>query len=205
MQPIHLSGLIVQPIAQRIRDWNLDGKISEEDFDRVLSSDGRALVDHSLAPGDWVPAPDVEGLIGLAAEQLGGETGLVEWADEIVSGWQLEPAIEDLIHAGRALADSPGFVVSQAIELIVRDANWTYDGGRTSFSVRLAGLGDVSPALKALIGALLARLALAPATLDFDVRFDGVDGDDLVVFGEAPDGTDDGQGESRLHQAALVA
>jgi hypothetical protein len=205
MQPIQLSGLIVQPIAQRIRDWNLDGKISEEDFDRVLSSDGRALVDHPLAPGDWVPAPDVEGLVGLAAEQMGGETGLVEWADEIVSGWELEPAIEDLIHAGRALVDSPGFVVSQASEMIVRDANWTYDGGRTSFSVRLSGLGDVSPALKALIGALLARLALAPTTLDFDVRFDGIDGDDLVIFGEAPDGTDDGQGESRLHQAALVA
>jgi hypothetical protein len=46
---------------------------------------------------------------------------------------------------------------------------------------------------------------MAPTTLDFDVRFDGIDGDDLVIFGEAPDGTDDGQGESRLHQAALVA
>lgn len=205
MQKIHLSGLIVQPIAERIRDWNLDGKISEEDLDRALSSDGRALVDHSLAFGDWVPAEDVEGLVGLAAEQIGGETGLVEWADEIILGWRSESAIEDLVHGGRALADSSGFIVSQASGLVVRDADWSYDGGRTSFSVRLRGLGEMSPALKALIGALLARLALLPTDLDFDVRFDGIDGEDLVVFGDAPDGTDDDQGQSRLHQAALIA
>ena len=205
MQSIHLSGLIVQPIAQRIQDWNFDGKISEEDLDRTLSGDARALVDHSVGPGDWVPVADVEGLVGLVAEQIGGETGLVEWADEIVCSWQVEESIENLIHAGRTLADSPGFVVSQVSGLVVRDADWIYEGGRTSFNVRLRGLGDVSPALKALIGALLARLAVAPTDLDFDVRFDGIDGEDLVVFGEAPNGTDDGQGESRLHQAALIA
>jgi len=205
MQGIHLSGLIAGPIAQRIRDWNLEGKINEEDLDHALSSDGRALVDHSLAFGDWVPSEDVEGLVGLAAEQIGGETGLVEWADEIILGWRSESAIQDLIHAARALADSPGFVVSQMSELVVRDADWSYDGGRTSFSVRLRGLGEMSPALKALVGALLARMALLPTELDFDVRFDGIDGGDLVVFGEAPDGTDDDQGQSRLHQAALIA
>ncbi len=205
MQSIHLSGLIVQPIAERIRDWNLDGKISEEDLDRALSSDGRALIDHSLAFGDWVPVEDVEGLVGLAADQIGGETGMVEWADEIVLGWHSESAIENLVRAGRALVDSPGFVVTQASGLVVRDADWSYDGGRTSFSVRLRGLGDVSPALKALLGSLLARLACLPTNLDFDVRFDGIDGEDLVVFGEAPDGRDDDQGQSRLHQAALIA
>jgi hypothetical protein len=205
MQRIHLSGLIAAPIANRIRHWNLDNKISEEDLDRALSCDGRALVDHSLAFGDWVPVEDVEGLVGLAAEQIGGETGLVEWADEIVRGWQSESAVGDLIHVGRSLADSSGFVVSQMSGLVVRDADWSYDGGRTSFSVRLRGLGEMSPALKALIGASLARLALVPTDLDFDVRFDGIDGEDLVVFGDAPDGTDDGQGQSRLHQAALIA
>ena len=205
MQGIHLSGLVAAPIAQRIRDWHLVGKISEEDLDHALSSDGRALVDHSLAFGDWVPAEDVEGLVGLAAEQIGGETGLVEWADEIIAGWRSESAIKDLIHAGRALADSPGFVVSQTSGLVVRDADWSYDGGRTSFSVRLHGLGEMSPALKALIGALLARMALLPTDLEFDVRFDGIDGEDLIVFGEAPGGTDDDQAESRLHQAALIA
>ncbi len=205
MQSIHLSGLIVQPIAERIRDWNLDGKISEEDLDRALSSDGRALIDHSLAFGDWVPVEDVEGLVGLAADQIGGETGMVEWADEIVLGWHSESAIENLVRAGRALVDSPGFVVTQASGLVVRDADWSYDGGRTSFSVRLRGLGDVSPALKALLGSLLARLACLPTNLGFDVRFDGIDGEDLVVFGEAPDGRDDDQGQSRLHQAALIA
>jgi len=205
MQKIHLSGLIVQPIAQRIADWNLEGKISEEDLDHALSSDARALVDHSLTFGDWVSGVDVEGLVGLAAEQIGGETGLVEWADEIVRDWQTEASVENLIHAARTLADPSGFVVSQVSELIVRDADWTYKGGRTSFSVRFGGMADVSPALKALIGALLARLAVTPTELDFDVRFDGIDGEDLVVFGEALDGTDDGCGESRLHQAALIA
>ena len=205
MQPIHFSGLIVQPIAQRIQGWCLDGKISEEDLDHALSTDARSLVDHSLAFGDWVSVEEVESLVALVAEQLGGETGLVEWADEIVCGWQSETSIENLIHVSRELVDSSGFVVSQVSELIMRDADWAYEGGPTSFSVRLSRMGDVSPALKALIGALLARLAATPTDLDFDVRFDGIDGDDLVVFGEVVGSNDDGQGESRLHQAALIA
>jgi hypothetical protein len=36
------------------------------------------------------------------------------------------------------------------------------------------------------------------------VRFDGIDDDELVVFGEAL-GFDDPDEESRLHQAALIA
>lgn len=204
MQLIHLSGHLVGPIAQRIRAWNLDGKITEDDLEYALTADARALVDHSTGFVDWAPLEDVEGLVGLVAEQIGGETGLVDWADDLVECWQDEAPFEDLIRAGRSLADAPGFVVSQASELLVRDADWVYDGGRSSFTVRLRGLGDASPALKALLGALLARLAVAPRGRDFDVRFDGIDGDDLVVFGEALSDDDSSQ-ESRLHQAALIA
>jgi hypothetical protein len=204
MQSIHLSGLLVEAIAQRIRGWNLDGKISEDDLEYALTADARALVDHSMGSVDWAPLGDVEGLLSLVAEQIGGETGLVEWAEDLVECWQDEAPIEDLLRAGRSLADAPGFVVSQASELLIRNADWTYDGGRSAFSVRLRGLGDASPALKALLGALLARLAMAPRDRDFDVRFDGIDSDDLIVFGEALS-ADDPNEESRLHRAALIA
>lgn len=204
MQSIQLSGLLVGPIAQRIRRWNLDGKINEDDLEYALTDDARALVDHSMGFVDWAPLEDVEGLVGLAAEQIGGDTGLVEWAQALVDDWQDEAPIEDLIRGSQSLADAPGFVVSQASELLVRNADWIYDGGRSTFSVRLRGMGDASPALKVLLGALLARLAMTSGGRDFDVRFDGVESDELVVFGEAVSG-DDSSGESRLHQAALIA
>ncbi len=198
-----VSGLIVQPIAEHIRAWNLEGKISEQDLDDALTYEGRALVDHTLALADWVPVEDVEGLVGLAVEQVGGETGIVEWAEEIVRGWENEAAVETLLRAGRSLVDAPGFVVSQVSALVLNSADWVYEGGDTSFSVRLSGLDDVSPALKALMGAIFARLAEIPTDRDFDVRFDEIDGGDLVVFGEVCD--DDGLGRSRLHRAALIA
>lgn len=205
MNGIHLSGLIVEPIAERIRGWNVAGKISEEDLENALSGDARALIDHSLSEEDWASLDDVEGLVGLVAEQIGGETGLVEWADEIVSDWQEKAAIENLVKVGCSLTDSPGFVVSQASALLLRDADWLYDGGRSSFNVRLRGMSEVSPALKALIGALLARLAMISTDLEFDVRFDGVDDGDLVVFGEIAEQESDEGGKGRLHQAALIA
>jgi hypothetical protein len=204
MQSIHLSGLLVGPIAQRIRRWNLDGKINEDDLEYALTDDARALVDHSMGFVDWAPLEDVEGLVGLAAEQIGGDTGMVEWAQSLVEGWQREAPIENLIRGSQSLTDAPGFVVSQASELLVRDADWIYDGGRSTFSVRLRGMGDASPALKVLLGALLARLAMASSGREFDVRFDGVESDELVVFGEAVS-IDDPDEESRLHQAALIA
>ena len=204
MQSIHLSGLLVGPIAQRIRAWSLDGKINEDDLEFALTADARALVDHSAGFVDWIPLEDVEGLVSLVAEQIGGETGLVEWAQELSESWQNEAPIDDLIRGGRSLADAPGFVVSQACELLVRDADWVYDGGRSAFAVRLRGMSEVSPALKVLLGALLARLATAPDGRDFDVRFDGIDDSDLRIFGETLSGEDPNQ-ESRLHQAALIA
>ena len=204
MQSIHLSGLFVEPIAQRIRAWNLDGKINEDDLEDALTGDARALLDHSAGFVEWTSLENVEGLLGLVAGQIGGETGLVEWAKNLAESWQAEAPIEDLIRSAGGLADAPGFVVSQACELLVRDAAWVYEGGRSAFSVRLRGMGEASPALKALLGGILAQLAMAPAGRDFDVRFDGVDGDDLVVFGECPS-LDDPNQESRLHQAALIA
>ena len=87
MPSTDLSGLIVQPLAQRIKDWCAAGKLDEEDLDRALSEEARAWVEHSIADGDWAPLRDVEGLIRIAAEQLGGETGLVEWAPDLVEAW----------------------------------------------------------------------------------------------------------------------
>ncbi len=204
MESIHLSGLFVQPIADRIRGWNDEGKLDEGELDRALTADARALVDHSIGAEDWVSLENVEGLIGLVAEQLGGETGLVEWASEIVESWQGEERIARVLRSGRSLTDAPGFVVSQAAGMLLRDADWFYEGGWSAFSVRIHGLHGASLALKALLGALLARLAASRGGREFDVRFDGIDGDDLVVFGEMPS-DEHMRGESRLHRAALVA
>jgi hypothetical protein len=204
MQCIHLSGFLVQPIVERVRDWSADGKITEDDLERALTSDARAHLDHSIGIADWASLGDVEGLVVLAAEQIGGETGFVEWAEEIVECWREAEPIEGLMRASRSLADAPGFIVSQVSEILVRNADWLYDGGRLAFSVRLRGMSEASPALKSFLGALLARIAIASRDRDFDVRFEGIDGDDLVIFGEAPS-DDDADGESRLHQAALIA
>jgi len=205
--PTELSGWLIQPLAARLREWSLAGKLDEDDFERRLSHDGRSWLDHPLEAGDWAPLDDVEGLVSLAAEQLGGEPGLVEWADQIVADWQGTDPLIGLLRAARALVDAPGFVVSQASELLVREPDWRYDGGRRAFAVRLRGLGAASPALKALVGALLARLVREVQSHDFDVRFEGLDGEELVVFGEIESdaaAADEELGESRLHRAALV-
>ncbi|MAG32692.1 MAG: hypothetical protein CL908_17570 [Deltaproteobacteria bacterium] len=202
-----LSGLLVQPLAERIREWYLAGKLDEGDLERALSNDGHALVDHPVGSGEWVPLSDVEGLVTLVAEQLGGEAGLADWASEIVEGWQGADPVRELVQVARSLVDAPGFVVSQASELLVCEPDWRYDGGRSAFAVRLRGVEAASSSLKALLGALLARLANAVQDLAFDVRFEGVDADELVVFGEiAADGEIEGEElqESRLHRAALV-
>lgn len=207
MQSIQLSGLFVAPIAQRIRQWIDAGKINEDDLANALSSDARAFVDHSMDPSDWAPLEDVEDLVRLVADQIGGEAALVDWSEAILESERVESPIEGLIHSGRSLVDAPGFVVSQASELLVRDADWRYEGGRSAFSVRLRGVSDVSPALKSLLGGLLARLAESSSARDFDVRFDGIDGEDLVVFGEVvwEGELQVDERESRLHQAALIA
>lgn len=203
MSEVHVSGLLVQPIAERVRDWHAQGKLSEDDLDRALSTEARARVDHAIAPDDWAPLSDVEGLVALVAEQIGDASFFVEWADEIFARWSDEPWVEGLLRSGRRLVDGPGFVVSRAGGLLVRDADWCYEGGRDAFSVRFAGLDDASASLKSLVGALLARLADATRPGCFDARFEGIDAGDLHVFGAAPP-RDDADGDSRLHRAALV-
>jgi hypothetical protein len=206
MNPIQLSGLLAQPLALRIRDWRDAGKLDEDALDDALPSDARAWIDHPIALEDWAALDEIEALVDLAASQLGGEAGLVEWADELVAGWLLESPLADVLARGRWLVDGPGYVLSEAGAALLSTADWRYEGGRASFGVRFEGLGDLSPALKALLGACLARLADAAQPDRFDVRFDGVDGDVLVVFGarlEQPLVGGD-QSEHRLHRAALI-
>lgn len=206
MHPTQLSGFFVRPLAQRVRDWLDAGKLDDDALDDALSVDARAFVDHPLPLDAWAPIEDVEGLIALASAQLGGETGLVEWADEIAAAWLEESVVADLVVAGRRLVDGPGFVLATFGERLLETGDWAYEGGRESFSVRFAGLETASPALKALLGACLARVAAAAEPDRFDVRVEGVDAEALVVFGglAAPsDARDDA--EDRLHRAALIA
>lgn len=201
---VALSGLIVQPIAQRLADWTQSGKLDEDALD-ALSTDARAFVEHSIAPTDWAGIEDVEALVSLAASQLGGETGLVEWADEIAADLLESTPIADLVQAARRLHDDgPGFLASQTSDRLLRAVAWQYYGGEKHFSVRLEGLGAASPSLKSLVGACLARVASAGDPRDFDTRFEGVDEETLAVFGEI-EGAALSEGEaSRLHRAALI-
>ena len=201
---LELSGLIVQPIARRLADWTESGKLEDEALDG-LSTEARAWVEHSIASTDWAELAEVEALVDLAATQLGGETGIVEWADEIAADLLECAPIADVVEAARRLTDDgPGFAASQASDRLLRAVAWAYEGGASRFSVRLEGLGDASPALKSLIGACLARIAEAGDPRDFDTRFEGVDAATLAVFG-ALEGDALSEGEaSRLHRAALV-
>ena len=203
MRSIEVSGLLLQPLAKRIRGWLADGKLDENDLEQALSSNARAFIDHEVAREDWAMLADVEGLVGLIADQLGGEPGIVEWASEVVEEWLVESPIEQLLRSARRLADAPGFVVSQASERLVRDGRWCYEGGGERFMVRLSGIAETSAPFKALVGGTLARLAERAGASAFDVRFDGIDGDELVIFGELECG-DRSLAESRLQRAALI-
>ena len=203
MRSIEVSGLLLEPLAKRVRGWLAEGKLDENDLEQALSSDARALVDHQVAREDWAGLADAEGLVGLIAEQLGGEPGIVEWAGEVVEDWLLEAPIDQLLRSARRLTDAPGFVVSQASERLVREGTWRYEGGAERFTVRLSGIGAASAPLKALVGGTLARLAERAGASAFDVRFDGIDGDELVVFGEL-ECEDRSLAESRLQRAALI-
>ncbi len=205
MESIELSGRWVAHLAGRVRAWELEGKLDEEDLDRALSTDARAWVDHTLAFDDWAAIEDVEALVALMAERLGGEAGLVEGIDELVPDLLLDATVEEVVTAGRRLIDGPGFAASQLCERMVRRVAWSYEGGRESFSLRLEGLEAASPALRAMLGSTLARLAAMADARDYDVRVDGVDGGPLVVFGEVDRGEDETTlAESRLHRAALI-
>lgn len=206
MDPICLSGLFLEPVTTRLARWLEAGKLDEGDLDDALTANARALVDHHPAQAEWTPLADVESLVGLASAQLGGETGLVEWAQEIVDVWADEDRVVSILEEAVGLVDGPGYAVVSVSERFVSGADWQYQGGRDRFSVRIAGLEETSAELKALLGALLARLAEC-ASSDFeDVRFEGVDAGELVIFGRSQRTLPrDVESERRLHRAALVA
>lgn len=206
MFPTAYLAPFVEPLARLVRDWQGDGKLDEDDLDRALSARARAWVDGVCEASAPTPADDVETLVALIAGQLGGEAALADLAGEIASDWIAQPPFDGLLRAGRSLVDGPGFVVGEAADRLVVDADWSYRGGRDAFALRLDGVASASPALKALLGALLVRLAGAASRSPLDLRVEGLDGGPLVVTAtlEPPRASDPGE-ESRLHRAALVA
>lgn len=199
-----LSGRLVRPLAEEIAAWVVAGKLDEDDLDRALSPDARAVVDHSIAVSDWAPLEDVERLVSVAASQLGGETGLVEWAESVADALLAEEEIAAIVASGERLADGAGYAASLASDLLVSDPDWAFEGRPQGFSVTLRGLAQASPGAKALLGACLGRIASAAANVELDVRFEGIDAADLVVFGERASDPASSADESRLHRAALV-
>lgn len=196
----------VEPLALLVRDWQADGKLDEDDLDRVLSARARAWVDGVCEASAPIPAEDVETLVTLIATQLGGDAALSDLAGEIASDWLARPPIEALVRAAGSLVDGPGFVASQAAAWLAAEPDWSYRGGRDGFELRLRGVASASPALKALLGALLVRLSSAAARSPLDLHVLGLDGGALVVEAvcESSHASDPGE-ESRLHRAALVA
>lgn len=208
MRSTLLGGLLVESLAQCVKGLLLQGKLDEDDLERALSDDARAWIDHSIATTDWASHDDAQGLAELVAEQLGGAPGLVEWSDEIVREWLDDGPMKGLVDSGRRLVDGPGFVAAHASEALLQGAVWDYEGNRDAFSVRLRGVENFAPELKSLLGSCLARLAEAAGAEGLDVRFEGVDEADLIVFGERlADGAganEDELARSRLARAALV-
>ena len=106
------------------------------------------------------------------------------------------------------------YAVVAASELLTRSVSWDYRGGRSEFSVDVVGLAGASVATRVFLGAALARLAECPSESMDDVRFEGVDGDALRIFGthrrpprgsgRDPEPHHRTPGEARLHRAALV-
>ena len=200
-----LSGLFIQSLTRRIERWLESGKLDESDLDRALTPNARSVVEGAGVSVEGLPLADAESLVALASDQLGGDTGLVEWAREIVDEWQGDSRVAGILEACLRLQDGPGFVVTQASEQILASPTWLYEGGAELFTVRLRGLEDATPGLTALVGALLCRLAERAGRGFDDVRFEGVDRGELLVFGErAPVDPVDAEGLSRLHRAALV-
>lgn len=200
-----LRAPFVEPLALRVRDFLACGKLDDDAVDRALTAPARAWVEGACAATQATPLADVESLVALVASQVGGDDGLSALADEIVAGWGGQAPIASLLRAARSLVDGPGFVASQASDWLVESPDWSYAGGREAFELRLRGLADASPGLRALLGALLARLAVAGAKRAFDVRVQGVDGPELVIAGRAALAeTIDPAEVGRLHRAALV-
>ena len=200
-----LRPLFVEPLADRVRGWLASGKLGEDDLDHALSAPARAWVEGACDATAATPLEDVETLVALVARQLGEEAALSDLAGEIAAEWGTRGPIEGLLRAARPHVDGPGLVASQASEWLVVAPDWAYEGGRELFELRIRGLSAASPALRALLGALLARLAAAGSKRALDVRVRGVDEAVLVIAGRAVSATaTDPAAASRLHRAALV-
>jgi hypothetical protein len=200
-----LRAPFVELLADCVRSLVANGKLDDDAVDRGLTAPARAWVEGACEATRSTPLADVESLVALVASQVGGEAGLVERADPIVAGWASRAPIASWLRASEALVDGPGFVVSQASEWLVVSPEWTYAGGREGFEVAVHGLPTASPGLRALLGALLARVAACGSKRTIDVRVHGVDGGPLVIAGHAPSAADpDPAEECRLHRAALA-
>lgn len=201
-----LRPLFVEPLAERVRWWLASGKLGEDEVDRALGAEARAWVEGACEATRATPLEDVETLVALVAEQLGDEAALAEFAGEIVAGWSARAPIEGLLRTALSLVDGAGFAASQASEWLVVAPEWSYTGGHDGFELRMNGLASASPELRALLGALLARLAAAGSKRVLDVRVQGVDDAELVIAGRvAASHAADPSGESRLHRAALAS
>lgn len=209
-----ISGLLARPLAARLRMAIARGKIGEDELDDVLSFNARSILDSEDARLEWIPLDDFDSLLAGAAPLLGDEPAIAEFAAEIVEAWAHEPAVLSILDASQRLVDAPGYAVVAASELLTRSVSWAYRGGRSGFSVDVAGLAGASVATRVFLGAALARLAECPSESMDDVRFEGVDGDALRIFGthrRRPQGSggdsephDRSPGENRLHRAALI-
>lgn len=200
-----LRAPLVEALAGQIREGLAAGKLDEDAVDRALTGTARAWVEGACDATAATPLEDVESLVGLVSAQLGGEAELAALADEFVADWSRHAQVSAWQRAASALVDGPGFVASQASEWLLTAPDWCYSGGRAGFSLEVRGLASASPALRALLGALVARLAAAASLRPLDVRVHGVDGDALVIAGSggALDAIDPAE-ESRLHRAALA-
>jgi hypothetical protein len=205
MRDLQLSGLFVAPLAGCVSSWVVAGKLDDEDLERRLTANARAIVDAPSEPVDWVPLEDVESIVAILAEQLGAADGLVEWVESVVDDWSTDVHLGAILHGATSLIDGTGYVVAQASERLIRSSDWRFEGGRGRFSVRILGLDSASSDLKTLLGALLSRLAQGLAGGFDDLRFEGVDEDELCVFGDRRNADpSDRSDESRLHRAALA-
>lgn len=200
-----LRAPLVEALAARVRDGLACGKLDDDTVDRALTGTARAWVEGACDATAATPLADVESLVALIGSQLGGEAELATLADGILAGWSGQPQIEAWRRAGAALVDGPGFIASQASEWLLTSPDWAYSGGRDGFSLEVRGLIPASPALRALFGALVARLCAAGSPRPLDVRVQGVDGEVLVIAGRAARARDvDPAEESRLYRAALA-
>ena len=195
----------VEALAARVRRALAEGKLDDDHVDHALSGPARVWVEGTCEATQSTPLGDVETLVELLSVQLGGEAALAELADGVVADWIARGPVGGLVRAGLSHVDGAGLVASQASEWLVVAPDWIYEGGKETFALRLRGLSAASPALRALLGALLARLATAGSRRPFDIRVCGVDDAELVIEGNAlPSRGLDPLEEVRLHRAALA-